>query len=447
MTICETFAIGAFNIECHRIELTKGGQFPVSVAGPGVVLQNEDGYLEFKVHLSQPDFSTAFTDLNRPRVAGKMIPEDELWNLTACSYSGETWAGKVPDLGTLGLPIFKGGMIHGRVPILASELLFPTGTPNQESAILFLPNKLAFPAMEMSKSETSYGKSAAQTSINRDHSNFSSGTDEFLIAEGKECSWVQCLFPPGGIEEHRHVRIQEALMFALAQPVTPCALETTTREKKRTELRSFSKRAVTLAPKQMPPLFFEEPRLRPEVFKIAAQYYETIKPHKGATWSEITCHVYYLIHSANTVQEMSSLTLGVAAEGIACTCFASVAAPDTDFLRALERAEKKIAELSDHKELVRRISGALSPMRQPRNSDRLRAIVDMLSIDKKVYKAWQRTRNTAAHGSFDSDRDPSGTHDRNSQVLYLCYRMVLYHIGYAGLITDYSSTGMPNITV
>lgn len=448
MSTCETFASGAFKLECGRIDIAKGGSAPVSISGPGEIFQNEDGRLKFKVHLAKSDFSVVFRDLHQPLVAGTITPEEEVWNLTAHDYAENCWKGKLPDFRTVGLPIFPGGgMICGWIPMMANEQAYASRKPNQESAVLYMPNRLAFPEIEMSKSETSYGKNAGWRSASRDHSNFKSGSDEFLIAQAKEYSWVQCLFSPGGIKDNLHIRIQEALMFALGQTVKPCAVVTRTHERERTELWSFSKRKNELLPKQAPPLHFDPITLRQDVFQIALRYYESIKSRKDSTWDDITCHVYYIIQSANAVQELSSLMLGVAAEGLANSCFSSVAMPDPEFLSALKQAETRISHLTDHLGLRARMSGALSGMKNARNSDRLRYIVDLLGMDKQVFKAWQRTRNAAAHGVVDQGCDFSDTHLRNMQVLYLCYRIVLDHIGYHGLITDYSTLGHPDITI
>lgn len=236
-------------------------------------------------------------------------------------------------------------------------------------------------------------------------------------------------------------------MFALGQTIRPCATETYTHEFNRTELWSFSKAKPTYLPKQLPPLFFDDVPPKSETFEIAACYYNAICEWTADIWHELTGHVYYLIHSASTVMEMSSLTLAVTAEGLAENCFPATGHPAEGFSDAVADLESKVGQLTKNPDLQKRLQGTLGAMRRPRNSDRLRELVTNLDIDQKVFKSWQRLRNAAAHGSVDQGDDHAELHSQNMELLYLCYRIVLAHIGYHGPATDYSKTGFPNVII
>ena len=184
----------------------------------------------------------------------------------------------------------------------------------------------------------------------------------------------------------------------------------------------------------------------PSVYEIAKAFYTKICCHDGEGWHPVSSHVYYLLQAGSAALELQCLALGVAAEGIADTCHASLAPVTEAFKQEIDEAMSKVEDLDLTETLGNRIKGAMGSMKNPRGSDRIRAFVEQNTIKHEVFKSWKRVRNAAAHGGkLESKSIPQTLQDLNN-VLHLSYAMILDYIGYDGDRTDYSANGFPPIS-
>lgn len=65
---------------------------------------------------------------------------------------------------------------------------------------------------------------------------------------------------------------------------------------------------------------------------------------------------------------------------------------------------------------------------------------DMGILDPNLVEAWQKIRNTRAHGGFSGADNLFENNERNLTVLQLLYNLVFLIIGYTGSYTDYSDS-------
>lgn len=438
----DDFIRGKFQVDCGEIRLSRDGAHPIDVAGPGHLGQDENGNITYAIHLSPDGIQALLDEINRPRQPGALIPEDEYIQFTARAYNNPIWNAVIPSSGLK--PGTQGdGVAHGTIHRLLNR--FPRPEPGEStSARLVMRDTIHFPATEYSEiTVVREGRTHSQKR-SRDYSTFQSGADNFVLMQGAHGTELLCRFPDNGVDQFRHVRIQEALQFALGQFLNPCVVEITSAEWLDTELRSIGSRRRHES-RQEPPLSFRSDPTRSEVYDIAAAYYEAIRTHTIEDWHPLSSHVYFLIEAGSTAIELQALGLSVATEGIAGTSFPDLAPVAPSFLEEIARLQEQLTSLEISETLRARISGALDAMKEVRNSDNIREFVSQNSLAQRLFKSWQKLRNSSAHGSqFDSSK-VAKTLVRRNDVLYLAYAMILKYIGYQGMRTDYSLAGFPDI--
>lgn len=444
MSDVDNFVRGTFRVDCSVIQLTRGGALPIDVGGPGHLSQDESGSLNYAIHLSPAAIGVLVNEINRPRQVGALIPPEEYIQLVAQAYNGPIWTATIAGSGITTGPGGGGlafGLLHQIVKVF-DRIASGEGT----AARLLMRGSIEFPATEFS--ETQVVREGRQQTVNRtrDYAAFSTGGDNFVLLRREHSTELQCNFQGRGTDEFRHVRVQEALQFALGQVVEPCVIELSTTELTITTLRSVALRQ-SRGNRQEPPLSFRSSPMRREVFDIAARYYETILGHVVEDWHPLSSHVYYLIEAGGAAIELQALGISVAAEGIAGTCFPSLAQVEPAFRDELTAIQARLGELGISETLQRRLHGTLGAMASARNSDRIRSFVAENNFDQRLFQSWQAIRNTAAHGARLDGRDFAQTYSQLNDVLYLAYAMILHYCAYRGIRTDYSMQGHPDVNL
>jgi len=438
----KNFTEGTFHADCPLIELRREGENPLSVKGSGYIAQDDNGKLTFKIYVDNSGVTAINDDILRPRPIGKVIPRESYIQFKASSLSGPIWVSSTPVVNIR--TGFDSGVAYGSL----WEITKIDGRGDQEKDFvkLTMREKLDFPESAFTKT-TVERLGDSHTSFHRNSAKFSVNDEEFMLVKNEELTELHCTFQKGGVQEFRHVRIREALQFALGQLIEPCVIQISANSVKQTALRSFNiQQNKTFS--QQPPLSFRSHTFQADkVYEIAKAYYFSILPHKEEHWHRLSSHLYLLIEAGSVALEFKVLGMSIAAEGIADTCFRNLALPHKTFIDEIDDllgTTLKKLELSQS--LTSRLEGALGAMKSARNSDRLRSFVEQEKLGKEVFESWKALRNTAAHGGkIDLEKIDEVFEDLMS-VLFLCYAMVLSHIGYAGPRTNYSKDGHPEYT-
>jgi hypothetical protein len=440
----QSFLKGEFKAECFRIELKREGANPLHFSGPGIIEQDKNYVLNFRLHIDQETIKALVADLNRPREMGKIIAHEEYFNFTAYTYNLPVWNAEIAAIGcTMGLS--NGGIAFGLLPEMFK--IFDQ-LPNEcikDSARLVAREAIEFPETAVTETEVKRGGKMRRKDSSRDHAAFMLHEEKFELSKLDNGTELSCVFDKGGINDNKHVRIQEAMQFALGQQFQPCVLKLTSGKTEVTVLRSTAFRGDRKV-RQNPPLIFKGKAWTPAAYEIAKAFYSKICEHKEEKWHPVSSHVYYLLQAGSAAVELQCLALGVAAEGIADTCHESLADVSDEFKKEVDEALAKIALLGFSESLSNRVSGAVINMKQARGSDRIRAFVVNNNFDQGIFKSWQRVRNAAAHGGRLESSSIEKTLSDLNNVLHLCYAMLLSFASYQGVRTDYSTPGQPDVT-
>ena len=437
----QLFLEGWFKAECFRIELKREGTNPLHVAGPGVIEQDEHCVVKFRIHIDDPSIKILFRDLNRLREVGKIIPKEDYYQFTAYSYKHPVWSAEIAGIGC-DMGLGNGGLAYGRLPEMLNFFNLPSEC-RKDSARLWMRENIEFPETCFTETEVKRAGKMRRKNSSRDYSDFKIGEEEFELFKNAPGVTLSCTFEKGGLNENKHVRIQEAMQFALGQQFQPCILELTHGNTRVMVLRSTTFNGDQQV-RQNPPLIFKSKAWTPEVYEIAKFFYAKICEHKDEEWHPASSHIFYLLQAGTAALELQCLALGVATEGIADTCHSSLADVTDGFKEEIDDALKQVNQLELSEPLGNRIRGAMNAMKESRGSDRIRAFVEQNNIDYSIFKSWQRVRNAAAHGGIlETDVIEKTLNDLNN-VLYLGYAMILSYIGYTGVRTNYSNNGFPD---
>jgi hypothetical protein len=442
MSDCSDFAESKFHLECGRIEFTGQGSDPISVFGPGYIEQTARGALEYLSYLDGESIRLLLQQSASPRPIGSILRDEDFFRMQAFPVSGGTWVSRVtkPNV-TMG---FSGlGIARGRLYEIRQVVEYGTDFPC-DFATLFIPKLVEFPKNAATETKVfRFGRKAAGGSISRDCAEIKIDEEQVYLYPIESHTEIECCFEKGGIDRNRHIRIQEALEFALGQLLTPCALRLHDGKRETTILRTAGD-WDDVDGQELPPLRFGHIPWQPEVYSIAADYYRAVRSYEGDTIHPISFGTYSIINSAKSNIELKVLAVAVAAETLIEAAFPEIAVESDDFISAVKSLRERLETLGiENERLKERLDGALKEMPKPRNSDRLRAFTTKYNIDKGIFKSWQSLRNLSAHGGRIPMSEIEEAIRKLRDVLYLCYSIVLEFVGYRGQRTNYSKPGYP----
>jgi hypothetical protein len=223
MSDCSEFAERKFRLEGGKIEFERQGSEPMSFSGPGHITQTTSGALEYLSYLDGDAVHKLFVQWNTSRrLAGSILRDEDFFQMQAISFSGPTWVGRVAEP-NIQSGLSGTGAVDGTLYEIRRKTELPVEVPH-DSATLYIPNQLEFPKNAVTETKLlRFGREAGIHS-SRNSAEINIGAEQIHLYPSEGHTEIECRFEKGGISRNRHVRIQEALEFALGQLLTPCAL-------------------------------------------------------------------------------------------------------------------------------------------------------------------------------------------------------------------------------
>lgn len=440
---------GKMQMFCSEIRLERKTDKLNITSGPGIVEINAGGKFEYLIHISAEQYHALFFNNFTASNRVKLIFQDEdFFQLTATDYSGVTWTGRV-------LAPTSGGVLgsYGIAQGTVSELRSTKDAPSTktEYVTFHVRGNLDFPALHPTKRKESRGRRTTRLSVGWDYTRFEAGRDVFVISRSENYITIESRLRPGSVAKHRHIRMQEALGFALGQPIWPCV----------TQIYSNGKRIEILRPPDSstpvrnvyyPPLSFSTQQ-RGDTYKIAAAYYRKLYRHVGESEHVISKGVSLLMQGLQTTIEIQVLAMAVAAESLIRNAFPTI----RKISRARKRDAKSFTDLARAKVITvspkmnvrlsaegkQRLESTSSDLLRPSARELLNAFAERFNVEKAVVRAWGRSRNPALHGNPVDYSKISAVVDERWKILYLCNVIVLAYIDYHGSHTRYDVLSHP----
>jgi hypothetical protein len=274
----------------------------------------------------------------------------------------------------------------------------------------------------------------------RDSAELQLEEEKVLIFRKGAHTEIECTLTRGGIKKNRHLRLLEALTFALGQPIRPAAIELIS-EGKRTEILRATDPSLLTTHSCSAPLQFGEDMPVREVYDIAAAYYRKVVGWEMEEEHPVSGGVFSVVQAARDTIEIQVLGLSIAAESLIESAFNDIVPAEAGLKEEIEQFKEQLKVMQLRDSLKRRIPGAVDAMLTPRNSDRIRAFVDKYGLGEEIFQAWKRFRNLCAHGGRIPYKEMEKVWDQRCKVLHLCHSIVLAFIGYSGIRTNYSVRG------
>lgn len=431
------FADREFRIECNDMVLFREGDDPLVLRGPGEIWQDDDGQIQFKIFLPQVDYEALSAHLGRKRVAGKLLGDDDYFEFQAEELSGTIWFSDSVFPSTRGG--LSGGLAKGTLQKLVSERELPSST-SKGSVRMRFDGKLRFPANQGSAVVKTVGEREVSRNMATDSARAESGDFSFNVRiEGKH-TVVSASIPAAMNPELAEFRIRESLQFVLGREIDPLAVETYFGAINATKLLSakFSKTKGRI----QPPVRFQMVDWDDHFWNLFLSYFNYVSVDEREGWHPVSEHIGSTIQSSAASLGSEILALSVAVEGISgIVCAAGL--PEKTLLEDLANVAEALKDVKINETTRNRISGALSGMKKPRNSDMLRAFVEESKIPFARFESWKRLRHAAAHGASLHGRAIEDVLVLRSEVTMLLYSLVFHAIGYSGPRIDYSVEGWP----
>lgn len=449
MDLKQIFADGKFKTECSQMVLTNVGNPQLSIAGPGEIWQDEEGVLRFKMFAGRDACRALYEHLGRPSVVGQVIPDGDFFNLQAQGLDANIWnAGRL-------LPSLQWGGDNGLARGSIGELTQARDCPANATAHVEVRfrGKLDFPSNRFTQTIVRVGGRDRQTSNSLNVAFAEDGNYQFEARHQSSHTVVSLALPVGELTEVTASRIREALQFVLGKQLAVMVVEISSGGQQVTRFTSTS--ADRGNGDMSPPLHFRRVDEAGNVWRMFCNYFRRVHADNANGWHPISTHIGSVIESSAASLDTEILALGVAVEGLAGVCFQNLAPVSPAFLRELDALQAALPTIrvtqpggveeavALSEQTLGRINGSLNNMRNPRNSDILRAFIRDNRLPNGLYNSWSRLRNTSAHGGGGGGRDIEMILRLRSEVLSLLYSITFAAINYTGPRTDYSQPGWP----
>jgi hypothetical protein len=443
----ESLKNGTWELDCP-IMIARGTKHGVEAIyeGGGYIRRASNGNLYFKLYSSQEIGATAAKDFfsSSGRTPGKLISNDEYYDLTATDTRGRKWQSKymLPD--TSNCFGEKGVVVSGKLHELThvSDKNFPGTRTSSYLDVKFFQN-FKIPFNSGIQTVTHFAGQPRMQSASRNLAKFKSCDCEFemwadsgvinLRASSNSDKLLACL----------EIRAIEALQFVLAFPVEWALLQ-----KCEGNVETIIIKATDVAQPQtklQPPIGFTDLCNADCVWKLYDKYLSYIMANTDATkFHPVSVFAREIMSASEGSLEARALTLGIAIEGILRVEFSNFLKLASDEIEKLNNSLKVIDECTLDNEFKKRIKGAMASWDLRSATDVLFLLVRKGVVEEYEFNAWKKLRHPFAHGSVPNFRDLQVFIDLVDRAQVLFYKLVFHTIRYEGKYTDYGAVGWPS---
>lgn len=432
----DKFISNTFEIDCIDITLTqKVDNDPIVYAGPGTIKQNENGILELKLYCKINNINKEMTHRFKHHTLGKIISDDNYFNLKAIDMSGVEWTSdNIWVSANVSFPA-SGQVITSRLRGIETV---EEGSKKADKNYLFavLPGNFEIPCN--SKVDLPNGGWRLSRSV------FTTNNLEVDLNKHEKYLIINVNSKPEFLNEDTSIKILEALNIILGKIVRPVVIKYTLQESSVLKIKSVPD---SFSNKEFPQPFKHSSPADIQSFSCFLEKYLMAIENPYS-------NLYGFWHKVNRAWqadiENASLSLGVAIEGILSTYFRELGLPDEEITNQANAAIKVL----DGTELGERIKGRLlGSISGLLNNSSPKGALYVLSqnrvFNKSIAKQWVKLRNKSVHPD-NLNEDPRAFQkyiDLSYSCIALFYILLLLVIKYDGKYLDYSENGWPEKTL
>lgn len=180
---------------------------------------------------------------------------------------------------------------------------------------------------------------------------------------------------------------------------------------------------------------------------IFLNYINTFSGSKEKRFTPIGSIINSIIGSSGAFFEIQILVLCVRIEGMLNILFPKMGKPRETTVSQIDILIDYISKWTGESTIKKRATKIIGNMKSVRAEDKLHILLAMGIINNKQYDSWKKLRNASAHSAIGNKNDNWHKEYRNlyHYVLEMYYRLLLYHIGYKGIYTEYSANLNNNV--
>jgi hypothetical protein len=442
----DTFIEGKMAIDCLDIQLTRNGAGdPASFACAGFLLANPEQGIEGRLVIprdaTQPfDMFASMREQMQLR-SGQLFPPSRYFALKAKDIAGNEWTNPSASVEIEHRP----NAFIVKVSCASLRCEFDVEGAASSTHMVFM-DEFRFPD-NVIHSQNVLERGRKQLKMN---SNASAGEvagmlvtyDPRVDRPGPKYGELFAVHQAGAaLPENFDDRLVEAIRFCTATVSEPVMRETV----------HGGKRVVELASRRPANKGMLEPPLLPrgndaDFYRLMERYflYACANAH-GRDFAPLSAKVGGLFALKGVNLDTVALLASVAVESVLNEdAFKELGKPPTIVLDQLKQMLGHIKSSVAERSFVERVCNVLGGIKSSRVKDKLHALVVASAIDEADRKAWNETRNKAAHGSFEID---PAKFQELIDVVYrlaaLVYKLIFLQIGYKGKFTDYGVHNWP----
>jgi hypothetical protein len=417
---------------------------PKLYKGPGIIRQDEDGNLVFKIYATSVENTNLFIDFRgqlSPQ-SGKIYEAEDFYTLAASDYHGGRWTAErvLPDSSWYGERVLTIGSLE---TVSLSGLLSDDRTKGPNYLRMHFFTSADVPCThfkDLGDGITGDGRRnfASFDALNC-HFEVSRFSDEFVIEASASSA-----FPP-----FFNSRILETLQFVLARSLGwRVLIEQENGGVISTQFASPKRSSKT---KLDPPIGSVQIDAAAFSWQLFARYLEFVtREATSYFWHSCSAQLHDACEASANSMDAWALGLCVAVEGISNLLTVEVLSDaekeEVEKIRRLVKIWTKCRRWSPG--LRDRALGLLSQLNNARVQDRLTPLGGLGKVEPAYIKSWSDLRHQRAHGRL---RDPNKMSviefqqifSLMNQVTVLLYQITFHLVGYEGKYTDYGEIGYP----
>lgn len=410
-----------------------GVDSPIIYEGPGLLTQELDKSIRLRVFAAPVDLFEAFKrDGNWDLTPGVLVPDSQYYD-----FEGKDPFGKVWRANRISIETDFGSGTYVRVRPRILEKTEERSKPAERPVVTaFLPGKIELPWHAVTE------KGERGWSV--DQFERKAGRFEWRVVKTDDGAWLTFKCEESPVEP-RFEGFLHGLSILTGRWLKPIYL--TIYEGDRQTTRMLNRLHEVDTEKLLSPIgtqrdFAEDAHLFLERFMGKA-----VDDEEGGESPCELAHRYWhrILRARESDIENSSLVLSVVVEGMVNKTLLSERDVDLEFIKQADEAQPIVEKAGLGPRALSCVLSRLKNAKRPRVQDTLRRLASEGVISDAHFKAWEKLRHAAAHGSVleDDDRALQEHLDRFHVCLDLYYRLVFLLIGYQGRHTDYGTRGWP----
>ena len=427
----EKFISNTFEIDCIDICLTqKIEKEPIVYTGPGTIYQDEHGILQLKLYSKIKDIKKELSHQFKHHTPGKIIADDNYFTLKAIDMSGKEWvADNIWVSANVSFPA-SGQVIKSRLREI--ETIEDGATTEKNYLFIMVPGKHEIPCNE--KEDMPNGGWRLNRSV------FLANNIDFEFRKLDNCLIINANSAPDCLKEDTYIKILEALSIITGLIIRPVVVKNTQQDHAVLKIKSvFNSYSNTKFPV---PFKHSTPGDLQSFSSFFGKYLAAI----DAPFSDSFGFWHKVNRAWQANIQNSSLSLGVAIEGIIRTYFGELGLPDDEITQQADEAKQKLNDIDIGKRIKDRLLGSIGGLLK--NTSPKGALYQMAQdglISKEMADEWLKLRNKSVHPD-KLNEDPRAFQKYIDQIytsIALFYRLFFIIIQYDGSYIDYSENGWP----